>query len=159
MVYQSAYAPQLVLCLLVAANGLVGCSKGPTRPKVVPVSGSIKFKGAPLPNATVTFLPEGSSPRNPFGTTDASGNFKLTSYDTDDGAVPGDYVVVIVAGVAADGKKPEERTAQDMINMGPGGKIPNQTVVPEKYKERKTSGLKRSVVAGDANVFNIDLAE
>lgn len=159
MLHHSVYAPRLVALLLIATTGLIGCSKGSARPKVIPVSGTIKFKGAPVPNATVTFLPEGSSPRNPFGTTDANGNFKLTSYDTDDGAVAGDYVVVIVAGVAADGKKPEERTAQDLINMGPGGKIENQTVVPEKYKDKKTSGLKRSVVAGDSNVFNIDLTE
>lgn len=147
-----------VLTLLVFVT-LPGCSKSSGRPKLVPVSGSVKFKGAPVANANVVFMPEGSAPRNPSGTTDAQGNFKLTSYDTNDGAVVGDYVVIIVPGLAADGKKPEERTAQDMINLGPGGKIENQAVFPPKYADRKTSGLKRSVVAGDSNTFNFDLTE
>lgn len=123
------------------------------------MSGSVKFKGEPVANANIVFLPEGNSPRNPAGVTDGQGNFKLTSYDTNDGAVVGDYIVIITPGVAADGKKPQERTAQDLINLGPGGKLENQAIFPEKYSDRKTSGLKRSVVAGDTNVFNFDLTE
>ncbi|MEI8381447.1 MAG: hypothetical protein WCJ09_15070 [Planctomycetota bacterium] len=51
------------------------------------------------------------------------------------------------------------RTAQDMINLGPGGSFPKTADIPQKYGDRKTSGLKRSVVAGDSNVFNFDLTE
>lgn len=144
---------------LIAAFCLTGCSKNGGRPKVYPVSGSVKFKGEPVANASVVFMPEGSSPRNPAGMTDAQGNFKLTSYDTNDGAILGDYIVTITPGIAADGKKPEERTAQDLINLGVGGKIEKQAIFPAKYSDRKTSGLKRSVVAGDTNVFNFDLTE
>lgn len=145
--------------LIAVVAMLAGCGGGAGRPKLVPVSGSVKFNGAPVPNAAITFLPEGSAPRNPFGTTDSEGKFQLTSYDDNDGAVPGDYLVIIVPGAAADGKKPEERTAQDLINLGPGKAIPNQVVFPEKYGDKKTSGLKRSVVPGDTNVFNFDLKE
>lgn len=148
-----------VLAIALVALTLGGCSKNSGRPKVYPVSGTVKFKGEPVANANIVFLPEGSSPRNPAGTTDAQGNFKLTSYDTNDGAVAGDYIVIIVPGASTDGKKPEERTAQDLINLGPGGKIEGQAIFPPKYSDKKTSGLQRSVVAGDANNFNFDLTE
>lgn len=146
------------VALLFSALSMQGCSPATARPKLVPVSGTIKFKGAPLANATITFIPEGSAPRNPFGTTDAEGKFQLTSYDTNDGAVAGDYLVVIVAK-ASDGKKQEERTASDMIALGPGGGLKMEDNIPAKYSDRKTTDLKRSVVAGDTNVFNFDLAE
>ena len=151
-------ARALTVALLLGASTFSGCSPASTRPKLVPVSGTVKFKGAPLANATVTFVPEGSSPRNPYGTTDKDGNFQLTSYDTNDGAVPGDYIVLIVAK-PADGKKPEERTASDMIALGPGGSLKAEDTVPTKYADKKTSDLKRSIVAGDKNVFNFDLKE
>jgi len=145
--------------MLFSTIGLLGCSGQNQRPKVVPVAGSVKLNGVVVPDAAVTFMAVGSSPRNPLGTTDAAGNFKLTSYDTDDGAVPGDYIVIIVPGLAADGKKPEERTPQDMINLGPGGTFEDQASIPAKYGDKKTSGLKRSVVDGDINEFNFDLTE
>lgn len=104
-------------------------------------------------------MPEGTSPRIPSGTTDTSGKFKLTSYDTDDGAPAGNYIVVIMPGRSADGKKQSDRTAQDLVAMGPGAKIESEVNFPEKYSDKKTSGLKRSVVAGDTNTFNFDLSE
>lgn len=151
-------ARAMMFALMLGVSTLSGCSPASNRPKLLPVSGTVKFKGAPLANATVTFLPEGSAPRNPYGTTDKDGNFQLTSYDTNDGAVAGDYVVTIVAK-PADGKKPEERTASDMIALGPGGSLKAEDTVPTKYADKKTSDLKRSVVAGDKNVFNFDLKE
>ena len=124
-------AQVMTIALMLGLSTFSGCSPASNRPKLVPVSGTVKFKGAPLPNATVTFMPEGSAPRNPYGTTDKDGNFQLTSYDTNDGAVPGDYMVTIVAK-PADGKKPEERTASDMIALGPGGTLKAEDTVPTK---------------------------
>lgn len=149
------------VALMVGLIGICGCFGGSSsRPKLIPVSGSVKVKGVPAPNITVTFFAVGSAPRNPTGTTDAEGNFKLTSYDTDDGAVAGDYVVTLAATKATASKKPEEMTAQDMIDMSKAGKTTHdEGTIPLKYADPKTSELKRSVVAGDSNVFNFDIKD
>ncbi len=153
-------SPRLCLALLLGCVGLSGCTgEDSARPKTVPVSGSVKLKGVPAPNVAVTFFAAGKSPRNPTGTTDSQGNFKLTSFDTDDGAVAGDYVVTLALTKSTAGKKPEEMTAQDMIKLGPGGGIKTENTIPEKYADPKSSELKRSVVAGDKNVFNFDLTD
>ena len=145
--------------LLLGVLTVSGCSQT-ARPKVVPVSGSVKVKGVAVADASVTFSPEGKSPRSPNGVTDSQGNFKLTTYDTNDGAMVGDFAVTIVSTKSASGgKKPEEMTAQDMINMGPRAATKTDGMVPSKYGDKKTSGLKRSVVEGDQNVFNFDLTD
>jgi hypothetical protein len=53
---------------------LVGCSDS----KVVPVSGTLTYKGQPVPNAIIHFVPEKGRPSR--GETDAQGRFTLT-YD------------------------------------------------------------------------------
>lgn len=135
---------------------LLGCgeSSGPGRPKLAPVSGVIKFQGKPVANADVTFAGEGS-PRFATARTDAEGKFALTTFDTNDGAVPGKHAITIAASPTG-GKKPEEMTAQDMINMGPRNPTAEGTL-PAKYADPKTSGLSRTVVEGEPNTFTIDL--
>jgi hypothetical protein len=137
---------------------LAGCSgSGKGRPKVVPVSGVVKFRGKPIANADVTFSTEGA-PRFATGKTDAEGKYSLTTFDTNDGAVPGKQsVTVTMTTTATGGKKPEEMTAQDMINMGPRNNPVQDDVLPAKYANAKESGLVRTVVDGEQNVFNFDL--
>jgi hypothetical protein len=65
-----------------------GCSDGP---KVVKVTGTLKYKGAPVPNALIHFMPEHGRPS--WATTDDQGRFKV-NYDADqDGAVVGKHKV------------------------------------------------------------------
>ena len=64
----------LAVCLLV---GLLGC--GPTG-KLASVSGTVRYKGQPLPNAYVAFLPEQSGERIATGTTDSGGRYRLTTF-------------------------------------------------------------------------------
>src|SRR5688500_14213492 len=60
--------------LSVTSLALVGCSDS----KVVPVSGTLKYNGQPVPNAIIHFVPDNGRPSR--GETDAQGRFTLT-YD------------------------------------------------------------------------------
>jgi hypothetical protein len=81
----------LTVACLVALALLVGCGK---RTKTVPVSGIVKIDGVPLKDARVTFHPIDGG-KMAFGNTDAEGRFTLTTSNSNDGAVPGQYRVTV----------------------------------------------------------------
>jgi hypothetical protein len=76
---------------------IAGCGGGPSF-DFAPVSGTVTMDGEPLSGAQVMFVPQAESGQEAgpasMGTTDASGNFTLTSGDTD-GAVVGNHQVMI----------------------------------------------------------------
>jgi len=86
--------------VLFALALLTGCGGGDgvDRLKVQPVQGTVTFEGKPLANAQVAFHPKNPSDQRAkvaLGTTDASDNFQLTTYDTNDGAVAGEFTVTV----------------------------------------------------------------
>jgi hypothetical protein len=72
--------------LLVA---LAGCGDA----GIVPVTGTLTYKGQPVPNAYVDFIPENGRPS--WGETDEQGRFKLNYDRTHDGAVVGKHKVSV----------------------------------------------------------------
>ncbi|MBA63776.1 MAG: hypothetical protein CMJ76_15585 [Planctomycetaceae bacterium] len=85
-----------LLCVGVMIT-IAGC--GASNPLTTPITGTVTYDGEPLEGATVTLTPEAGSSgsRSASGTTDASGNFTLTTVFTDGqnspGAVGGSYTV------------------------------------------------------------------
>lgn len=61
----------------------------------VPARGKIQIQDKPLANAKITFRPEAQNMPSAFATSDENGNFVLTTRITNDGAVPGRYVVLV----------------------------------------------------------------
>jgi hypothetical protein len=122
---------------------LVGCS---ARPKNVArsVTGKVTLGGQPLAGARVGFAPvEGGSPS--FGTTDASGNYKL---------VWGRSRNTIIEGAQIG----ENNVSISTFVEGVPSAKPPRPEVPEKvpYKYRLESPPKVTVNKG-SNVFNFDL--
>jgi hypothetical protein len=139
-----------------------GCSGGlKDRPPIVPVSGSVKYKGQPVEGAIVTFVTE-KSPRTSTGVTDAEGKFQLTTFDTNDGAVVGENLVSIVKNepAAPDAPKMDPMAYAKAMQSGQGmPKFQPKSTIPAKYADPKSSGLKRTVVEGEVNEFNFDLTD
>jgi hypothetical protein len=80
--------------------GLVAGCTGSTRKKPVKVEGSVLVDGQPMAGVEVTFSPIDGKGMAAQGRTDAAGNFSLTTYSADDGAVPGEYKVLVSKGAA-----------------------------------------------------------
>lgn len=84
-------------CIVVAT---LGCN-GNSRPKTIPISGSVSYGGGEWPAAgQIHFLPlepaEGYPRRPALANFDADGNFDSpTSWEPGDGVVPGKYRVYI----------------------------------------------------------------
>ena len=150
----------MVLCTVAA-----GCGQG-DRPKVVPVRGKVLLDGKPVEGAQVTFHPTAAAPRNAGGTTNANGEFTLTTFDTGDGAIPGEYIVTIY--------KPQA-SGNDDENLDPSADVGEaydlamesaesedaeyEGVLPEKYASKETSPLKRTVAETGPNEFTFELEE
>lgn len=91
-------AAAAVSTLLLTAT-LVGCGGGgEERLPVHPVQGQILLQGKPLANALVAFHPKSATGAAKFsarGQTDEQGTFRVTTYDTNDGAPAGEYAVTV----------------------------------------------------------------
>jgi hypothetical protein len=100
----------------------VGCGGDKARLDVYPVSGVVTYKGKPIEGATVMLFGQDDHLRVagvpvPEGTTDASGNFELRTYQPGDGAPAGNYGVSITwmeeTGPSDD---PEQINRRDRLN-------------------------------------------
>jgi len=150
--------PPLHLLLPAFLLTAAGCGRGPGSP--VKVEGVVTLDGKPLPGATVTFAPvEGGRPAS--GRTDADGSFRLTTFRSDDGALPGEYKVIVLVGEEPDeqlvGKNPESFSNQMKLaqrkGMSPEGrkqaaalkKDKKPSAVPDVYRDVKRTPLKELV--------------
>lgn len=147
---------------------LTGCGDSAARPVLIPVSGTVNYNGSPVEGATVTFA-TATSARSSSGETDSSGKFRLTTFDTNDGAPVGDYVITIAkfeAEATVDtsaGSSPEKmKEMMDKQKAMMSGVAPvtvPKAKLPLKYADGKTSGEKRKVIAGEANDFAFTLTD
>jgi hypothetical protein len=116
--------PKKALCVVrpsaLLLLGMSSCDSGPRR---MPVSGTVTFKGAPLKEGTITFIPLTTTTQE--GAPIADGKF---SFPADKGLAPGIYRVSISsidATTRLDSKKPP----------GPSGS-PGKERIPLEFNER-----------------------
>jgi hypothetical protein len=135
--------------------GLVSACGGPSEERV-PVyrtTGKITFEDKPLIGATVLFQKtEGDSKvPNPLATTTEDGSFTLHTYEPDDGAPAGDYLISVTI-------RPPNR------DSGSGYSKKKFEAPPEilqgRYADPKTSGLKATIKTGENTLepFNLTAA-
>ena len=87
---------RIVYCVapIVATCFLSGCGS-----EYATVTGQITLDGQPLPNATVSFMPEDEGGRPSFGKTGDDGGYSLQETIRVTGALPGKYTVRITTYV------------------------------------------------------------
>ena len=143
-----------VFSIGIALAVISGCtSTKDNRPRRVPVTGTVLRMGEPVAQATVIFEPVGSTPAA-TGETNATGQFRLTTYDTDDGAVPGEYKVAIRKVQVIAGDRPSE--APDDLAAAPPDE---KWLLPVKYGHTASSGFTATVKADAKNDFKFDLTD
>lgn len=161
----------LIVCL---GTGIVlGCSRGPSRPKTYPVSGTVTLNGQPVEGATVVFVPksvaggpaapasaQAQGPQVATGETDAQGRYQLGTFGKGDGAVPGEYLVKVFKYskpqvTSGTGAGEDENYQPPDENAPPPP--PLKSLLPEKYANENTSGLSFTVEPKN-NTFDIQLS-
>lgn len=128
------------VALLIA--GLIGCGDG--GPKTAPVHGRITYKGKPVPNGSIVFIPKSGPPAS--ADIDSEGKYALKTFKPGDGAVLGTHEVMITALQDMKGRLPEDRTP-----------LP-PPIVPSRYGSTSTSGLTAEVKDED-NTVNFELTD
>ncbi len=83
---------RLFLPVLLAIS-LCGCGDG--RPERVPLSGVVLIDGEPLTHGFIQVMPENArAAQSPL---DSEGRFQLSTFDEQDGVVPGTHKVAVIA--------------------------------------------------------------
>jgi hypothetical protein len=133
----------VVLAALTVATGL-GCSKSDSRVPIHPVQGAIHFRGLPAEGAFISLHPKNATEGvpNPRATVAKDGSFTVSTYDGNDGAPEGEYVVTV------QWHKPV-RQGSDLV----GG--PN--VLPARYASPKTSDVSIRIAAGENHLKPIQI--
>lgn len=154
-VYMSPrYLSGLSLVVLLA---LVGCSE--SNPSTGAVSGTLQWEdGKPVSGANIRFVPAAAGGREASAYTGKDGEFILSSFRPGDGAIPGEYTVVItkMANTGDEpvatptGTSPEDmakamKAAYDKAKAA-GKKVTDP--IPALYESEKTSPLKFRVESG-----------
>lgn len=132
--------------LLAVALLLVGCRGGEAPPDTVRVTGRVAYQGRPLSTGTISFQPAGET-RGPAnrpatGTLDGEGRYELSSFRSGDGAVPGEYRVVIVS--LAEAPSIDDPDSAEVW------------AIPERYGNGATSGLTASVPADGSGAVELN---
>jgi hypothetical protein len=148
---------------IVMSTAIFGCNQGgggASGPPVYPVTGVVKMKGQPVVGADIVFsLKDGS--RSSFGRTDATGKYELTTRKSNDGALPGDYLVAISKTDDAAPTQPfvsqeDSKNYNPFAGKNPAPRPPPKSGIPAQYGDPKTSGLTARVTT-DKNTIDFDL--
>lgn len=126
---------------------LVGCDSGP---KLVKAEGSLTYKGKPVSEADVVFVPDaGGAPV--IGRTDQEGKFVLTT-DGKQGAYVGSYKVAVTA--VRQKRKVDEAEAVAMTSAQIAAN--HESAIPIKFNNTISSGL-TAQVSDDPTANRIEL--
>ena len=89
-----------MICRIGVLVGMMLFFSGCNSSGLTPVTGHVLLDGAPLPNASIQFVPQGTG-RDATGATDAEGNFAMSTNEPRDGVMSGTYKVVVTARAGA----------------------------------------------------------
>ncbi len=139
---------------LMFVTAIAGC--GGSGLELGDVTGVVQLDGQPLPNAVVTFSPEGGGPSG-VGKTNADGEYQLLTAG-ELGAVPGQHIVSIICvpepapvqEVRSDDPSYQYGRPTSSANAAPQG-IPE---IPARYNSQ--TQLREEVESG-SNEINFDL--
>jgi hypothetical protein len=132
-------------CLLAAVATAVGCG-GKRLPATRPVRGIVRFEGRPLVSGAISFYPvderAGRTNRPAVGVISSDGSYRLSTFRTGDGAMPGRYLVAIES-------LSTERTIENP-------EAPEEWAIPRRYGTTGESGLAASVPSEGTGGVTID---
>jgi hypothetical protein len=137
----SAKRATLLLPCCIACLGPLGCSDG--RLPTFPVSGRVVFSdGSPVHTGTIEFRSREHAVQA-RGTIDHDGNFRLTTYKENDGAVAGTHDCVVTQLVVMEGATDFQPSLKGVVHT--------------RFGSYATSGLRCEVISQDKNFFTVEV--
>ena len=151
---QKNYLALVNVVLVLCALTVFGC--GPKRPETASVSGRVTYQGKPVAEGRIVFHPEDGR-RPAMAAINSDGSYRLTTFESEDGALPGKHRVTIKAVRVVGGAPVDELSKQSGEYVPNNAPLPTlEWLVPEKYSNLNTTTLTAEVKSG-GNVINFDL--
>jgi hypothetical protein len=154
--------------LLLAAVAPLAAGCGGAQGKTIKAEGVLTYKdGTPIGSAMVLFEPKDKEGRSASGFTDKDGTFELTTFNSGDGAMPGEYVVVVTkksaaataeaapVAAGASGAASVTKAMKDWHSKGgsKGGALKaTENTLPAVYADMKTSPLRWTIQPGGPRI-------
>jgi hypothetical protein len=142
------------MAALAALLFLAGCGS-PGGLDMVPIKGEVAYNGKPLTEGSVVYIPVESSGRQATGKLQPDGTFQLTTREANDGAVAGEYRIVVHA-VKAPWEEMPSREEMERRGRKP---VEMTFTVPERYTNPETSGLTDTVDSSHSGFKKIELTD
>lgn len=144
---------------------VVGCGgSGSEQLSVYPVSGKITMAGASVAKATVVFSPLDKNQRVATAVTDNDGVYKLTTYDSYDGAAAGKYEVMVskVAAPTGSSQPAHDPTGANTqvsapVHNAKGAKDASSGATIDPKYGAPGNGMTAEVKSSGENVFDFKL--
>lgn len=146
---------------------LSGCGDGSSHPPVFPVSGTVAYNGEPVAGAMVSFMGE-NAPKEASGITNSDGEFRLSTFSLNDGAVAGVHKVIVsktdpeavkaapsMEDMMNDPAALAEQAAAELESQEDGKK----PLIPLIYSSPETTPLTETVSESGENIFVIQLTD
>jgi hypothetical protein len=161
-------------CTMGAVLAFLGCSSDDGVGQRYSVSGTVTYKGKPLPKGTIGFQPEEKGAARGASGEIVDGAYSLTTQTPGDGAFPGKYKVTVAARESADENAAAAELKAMLAKKGidpskaPANLPPEflvkankktKSLIPEKYAKAETSGLTAEVKAQSNSGTNFDLTD
>ena len=147
-------SPRYVLVLMMIGFLAASGCRGPKVKGLVPVRGTVTYKGEAVEDAVVCFTPKEFKTGDRLGTgkTDANGRFELRTIG-ERGVLPGEYVVVVI--------KNEIVPQTPQGNPRPGRPPPSEvkSLLPKRYGDPKTSDLHIVVEKSGLTNWRLELVD
>jgi hypothetical protein len=150
---------RLTVTVVVSMSMLAsGCGeRQPTRREVVPTFGRLSFDGAPAAGAMVFLHPADDAGKKadwsagyPRATIGPEGDFHMTTYETQDGAPPGKYVMVVTwSGLTLANQADEAETR--------GDREAGEDRLDGRFADPATSKIQLNVAGPRADLGHIQL--
>jgi hypothetical protein len=125
---------------------LAGCGGTAVNPNLVPVAGTVTLDNQPLADASITFVPTGSTAgQGGTGRTGPDGKYELAHFREGKGIDPGEYMVVVSKMVQRDGTP---------IPLGTlsAAEMDIREMIPRRYSDYNGSTLKATVTPGSTTL-------
>jgi hypothetical protein len=157
-----------LLCVSICCVVLAGCGRAQRWPALTePTTAVVRLDGKPLEGALVMLGPVGKG-YSSQGTTAADGKATLTTFSRGDGAVAGDYKVLVSLQETRDNpalKLPDPAIDREAYNVArdqaaQAGKsfYLVRELLPQRYVSFDTSGLDAEIRKGAANEVVLELS-
>ncbi|MEM8946450.1 MAG: hypothetical protein AAGD11_14860 [Planctomycetota bacterium] len=123
----------------------------------VPVTGKITVDGKPLPSGRIIFYRQRGN--QAIGEI-INGEYKLRTFEQNDGAAPGEYTVTVKAVelVQKPSSRPKGMSAEEADLMEfEGDNQAMRWLAPRRYSQQRRTPLTAKVTRDEANVIDFDL--